>query len=73
MCKDKTDRKLYRCCLEYKSKYAEIGYYFSLIYVGAKNVENRLFLPVYIEEEKVTQGFLCIWLKDAAIWEHVIC
>ena len=39
---------------------------------GAKNVENGLFLPVYIEE-KVIQGFLCIWLKDAAIWEHVIC
>lgn len=47
------------------------GYY--LCNTGAKNVENTLFFPVYIKEEKVTQGFLCIWLKDAAIREHVIC
>lgn len=29
--KDKTDRKWYRCCLEYRKKYAEIGHYLAII------------------------------------------
>lgn len=74
--KDKTDRKIIQILFRVQEEICWIGHYLAIIYVmqGPKMLKTDFFfLSVYIEVEKVTQGFLCIWLKDAAIWEHVIC
>lgn len=56
---DKTDRKWYRRCLEYRRKYAEIGHYLAIIYVmqGPKMLKTDYFSLCILRRKRLPKVF----------------
>lgn len=78
--KNKTDRKWYRCCLEYRRKYAEIGHYLAIIYVmqGPKMLKTDYFSLCILRKKRLPKVFYAFgsrMLQDENMWfvREILC